>query len=129
MRRGKYIWLAGPLILFGLATALWAADSARLPGALTSAIQQGRVRTIDLTYSLDERSPFWPEGSPVSPFHAAIAATYEHDGYYARSLQLPEHIGTHMDAPCTLIQRARVWMKSPYRIYCWAPQWWTCARQ
>ena len=78
---------------------LMAADSPDVPAELIQAIQQGSVKMLDLTYALDDHSPFWPEGSPVSPFHATTAATYEHDGYFARNLQLPEHFGTHMDAP------------------------------
>ena len=78
---------------------LVAAGSPNPAAALVQAIEQGRVKTIDLTYALDDHSPFWPEGTAMSPFHATTAATYQHDGYYARNLQLPEHFGTHMDAP------------------------------
>jgi kynurenine formamidase len=70
-----------------------------LPAEIVQAIQQGRVKLLDLTYALDEHSPFWPEGSTESPFHATTSATYEHDAFFARNLQLPEHSGTHMDAP------------------------------
>jgi kynurenine formamidase len=99
LRRRNYVRLAFlPAIL--CLTAMWsAAQSPDLPAQLARALQQGRVKTIDLTYALDDHSPFWPEGSPTSPFHASVAATYEHDGYFARNVQFPEHIGTHMDAP------------------------------
>ncbi len=99
MRRGICVGFVGLLILLGLAPLLAAGASPNPAAALVQAIQQGRVKTIDLTYPLDEHSPFWPEGTALSPFHATIAATYQHDGYFARSLQLPEHFGTHMDAP------------------------------
>jgi len=99
MRRGSSARFAALLIFSSFATTLVAADSPDLPAALVRAIQQGRMKIIDLTYALDDRSPFWPEGSPVSPFHATTAATHEHDGYFLRILQLPEHFGTHMDAP------------------------------
>lgn len=69
---------------------------------LVQAIRQGRLRIVDLTYDLDEKSPFWPEGDASSPFHATTAATYENDVYFARTLQIPEHFGTHMDAPLHL---------------------------
>jgi kynurenine formamidase len=57
------------------------------------------VRIVDLTFALDDQAPFWPEGSPASPFRTTTSATHEHDGYFVRNLQLPEHFGTHMDAP------------------------------
>ncbi|HET7841635.1 MAG TPA: cyclase family protein, partial [Terriglobia bacterium] len=66
---------------------------------LTAAIAQGRVEVLDLTHELDSQSPYWPEGHAPSPFKAPVAATYEKDGYFARSLEMPEHFGTHMDAP------------------------------
>jgi kynurenine formamidase len=66
---------------------------------LASAIAQGRIRVVDLTHSLDAQAPYWPEGNAPSPFKATVVATYQHDGYFARQLQMPEHFGTHMDAP------------------------------
>jgi len=99
MRPRSLTLFSGLLFLFSLSGALMAAGSSDLPAGLLQSIQQGRVKTVDLTYALDDHSPFWPEGSPLSPFHATTAATYEHDGYFARALQLPEHFGTHMDAP------------------------------
>jgi kynurenine formamidase len=70
---------------------------------LAQAIQQGQLRIVDLTYNLDEKSPFWPDGGNASPFHATTDATYENDGSFARTLQIPEHFGTHMDAPLHLV--------------------------
>ena len=99
MRRGNYAVFAGLLIFCASSPLLKAAGAADLPAGIVQALAQGRLKAVDLTYALDEQSPFWPEGSPASPFHATTAATYEKDGYFARSLQLPEHIGTHMDAP------------------------------
>jgi kynurenine formamidase len=63
------------------------------------AVRSGRVQVVDLTHPLDERTPYWPEGVSRSPFHTSLAETFERDGYFARSLTLPEHFGTHMDAP------------------------------
>lgn len=62
-------------------------------------IHSGQIEVIDLTHPLDDRSPYWPEGQAASPFHASVAATFEKDGYFARLITLPEHFGTHMDAP------------------------------
>jgi kynurenine formamidase len=82
---------------------LWKAGSnaqqAELGADLFQAIHQGKIKVVDLTHPLDDQSPYWPEGTTASPFHARVVATIEHDGYYARGLELPEHFGTHIDAP------------------------------
>jgi kynurenine formamidase len=62
-------------------------------------IHDGQVKVVDLTHPLDEHSPYWPEKTPGTPFHTSIAATYRQDGFFARNLVMPEHFGTHMDAP------------------------------
>ncbi len=64
-----------------------------------AAIRAGQVQVVDLTHPLDDRSPYWPLGVIESPFHATVTATIERDGYYARTLAIPEHFGTHLDAP------------------------------
>jgi len=53
---------------------------------------------IDLTHTLDDRSPNW-EGTARSPFQAKISGNLEHDGYYGRTFTTDEHYGTHLDAP------------------------------
>jgi kynurenine formamidase len=62
-------------------------------------IQSGQIEVIELTHPLDDQSPYWPEGSGPSPFHAQVVSTFEKGGYFARNLEFPEHFGTHMDAP------------------------------
>ncbi len=62
-------------------------------------IRSDRIQVVDLTHPLDDQSPYWPEGQAASPFHASVAATFEKDGYFARLITMPEHFGTHMDAP------------------------------
>ncbi len=62
-------------------------------------VRSGRISVLDLTHELDANSPYWPEDSAESPFHASTSATFQKDGYFARQLSLPEHFGTHMDAP------------------------------
>jgi kynurenine formamidase len=100
MRRVSFLGLVGLMILCVLLPMLRAAGPSDLPGSIVQALGQGKLKAMDLSYALDEHSPFWPEGSnPTSPFRATTAATYEKDGYFARSLQFPEHFGTHMDAP------------------------------
>jgi len=75
------------------------AEMKNLPAELVQAIHQARLRIVDLTHDLNEGSPFWPEGTEPFPFHAKAVATFERDGCFARTLQIPEHFGTHMDAP------------------------------
>lgn len=58
--------------------------------------RNGGVRVVDLTHTLENDSPYWPGDLP---FHASVATTCQHDGYFVRNLSMGEHSGTHMDAP------------------------------
>lgn len=53
-------------------------------------------QVVDLTQPLGPDVQPWP-GSP--PLSATVEAKHERDGLYARHLSLPEHLGTHVDAP------------------------------
>jgi kynurenine formamidase len=53
-------------------------------------------RLVDLTQPLGPSTVLWP-GS--TPFGAVVDADYDTHGGYARTLTLPEHSGTHLDAP------------------------------
>lgn len=64
--------------------------------------QGARTEVIDLTHTIDEGSPYWPEKNPGTPFRVSVTANYEPDGFYDRNLVIPEHFGTHMDAPAHL---------------------------
>ncbi|HXH50611.1 MAG TPA: cyclase family protein [Terriglobia bacterium] len=66
---------------------------------LSSGLRDGKLRLVDLTHTLDGGSPYWPEDRPGSPFHTSAATTYQRDGNFTRNLSMPEHFGTHMDAP------------------------------
>jgi kynurenine formamidase len=60
---------------------------------------QPAFRTIiDLTQPLSEKFPNW-EGTEKSPFEAKPLGQMERDGYFTRTISLPEHFATHMDAP------------------------------
>jgi kynurenine formamidase len=54
------------------------------------------AHVVDLTQPLGPRTALWP-GS--SPFAATTTRVMERDGFYARTITLPEHSGTHFDAP------------------------------
>ena len=60
---------------------------------------QPAFRTVlDLTQPLSEKFPNW-EGTEKSPFEAKPLASMEKDGYFTRTISLPEHFATHMDDP------------------------------
>lgn len=62
--------------------------------AISSIFSKSKV--IDLTVLLENGIPRWP-----SHPHLVIDQTvnHEHDGYYCQSISMPEHCGTHVDAP------------------------------
>lgn len=97
----KLAWILGLTTLIGLSMRP-ITGSAQQADSLTrvfDGIQSGQIEVIDLTHPLDDQAPYWPEGSGPSPFHAHVVATFEKGGYFARDLEMPEHFGTHMDAP------------------------------
>ncbi len=53
---------------------------------------------VDLTHSVSEKDPNW-EGTSESPYKVKQVASFEKEGYFARSISLPEHFATHIDAP------------------------------
>jgi kynurenine formamidase len=58
---------------------------------------------LDLTHTIDSRVPTY-EPSSTSPYQAKAVATIDKDGYFAREISLPEHFGTHLDAPAHFVQ-------------------------
>lgn len=53
-------------------------------------------RLVDLSQPLAPGMGLWPGSSPVV---AKVTANHPDDGMYNRDLELPEHVGTHLDAP------------------------------
>jgi kynurenine formamidase len=51
---------------------------------------------LDLTHTMNESSPTWDSSEQ---YRATNTASHEQHGYYTRDLALPEHFGTHIDAP------------------------------
>jgi kynurenine formamidase len=78
----------------------WMAFVSRVPESRPSAaaIDWSQYRIVDLTYSFNSQTPFWP-GEQYSPFKLETIATLEQNGVYSKALSLPEHLGTHIDAP------------------------------
>lgn len=54
------------------------------------------MRVLDLTQPLDERTVLWPGSRPME---VDAPADYADDGFWERWFGLPEHSGTHLDAP------------------------------
>lgn len=63
----------------------------------------GRVidesKVIDLTYSFDEHTIYWPTAKPFQLEIVSFAKTAAGFWYAANNICLAEHGGTHMDAP------------------------------
>ena len=57
-----------------------------------------KIRVIDLTYTLNGKNPYWP-GDNYRPFELKTIATLENDGVLSKVISMPEHLGTHIDAP------------------------------
>lgn len=77
--------------------ALICAPVAFSQGALERVLE-GKGQIIDLTHKLSPSMPYWPGGT-YKPFHFETIATLEKDGVYSGYFCMPEHMGTHVDAP------------------------------
>ncbi len=69
--------------------------SSPLPDLL--AALRGR-EIVDLTHPLDEAVPYWP-GAKYFPLEAWPLAKWEEVRAFSRAYRVPEHYGTHVDAP------------------------------
>jgi kynurenine formamidase len=78
-----------------LAAALGGCATAAPPDLLSS-IRSAEV--VDLTHVLDAASPYWP-GSKYFPFECWDLAKFEEVRAFSRAYRVPEHYGTHVDAP------------------------------
>jgi kynurenine formamidase len=87
-------------LVFGYAMALALLLFAQhRPDASQSADFRG---VVDLTHSLGPAVPTY-ELSETPAFQAKTVATVAKDKYFARTISLPEHFGTHLDAPAHFI--------------------------
>jgi len=68
-------------------------------GTTLGQLAAGDVEILDLTHALTEKSPFWP-GEDYQPFQLRTIATLEKNGVSSKAFAMPEHFGTHLDAPC-----------------------------
>src|SRR5687767_15757649 len=51
---------------------------------------------VDLSAVLEEGAPIWPTHPPLI-IHRTV--THERHGYFTNTIFMPEHVGTHCDAP------------------------------
>lgn len=58
-------------------------------------------RLVDLSATIDTNMPRWPSHPDVGILRDA--RTFARDGYFAQTLVLPEHSGSHVDAPAHLL--------------------------
>jgi len=72
------------------------------PQDLLAGITSGRTHVVDLSYALSDKLPAWPGSGRA--FDATVEATYEKNGYFARSFRTLEHFGTHLDAPAHFVR-------------------------
>jgi kynurenine formamidase len=56
------------------------------------------LRIVDLTHPLHAAIPYWP-GDGYGPFRYTPINVFERDGKAAGLFEMPEHMGTHLDAP------------------------------
>src|SRR3990172_2821449 len=63
----------------------------------------GRAKLLDLTYPINKDNGYWP-GSDYFPFTLKNIANIDKDGVYSNSFSMPEHLGTHMDAPSHFVK-------------------------
>ncbi len=92
------------LLVVGSLGALQAEEPAKpaiAPSGPTLTLSQlvaGQLQVVDLTYAINKESAYWP-GENYQPFHLQTIATIERDGVLSKAFSMPEHLGTHIDAP------------------------------
>ena len=58
----------------------------------------GGLKIVDLTWPLNDKGAYWP-GNDYKPFELRTIATLEKNGVLSKAFCMPEHQGTHIDAP------------------------------
>jgi kynurenine formamidase len=86
--------VCGPFVLLLVLVNVAPAES---PISLQDVVS-GKARLVDLTHVINEQAPYWP-GDNYEPFRLRTIATLEKDGVLSKAFSMPEHLGTHLDAP------------------------------
>ncbi|MFB3813898.1 MAG: cyclase family protein [Terriglobales bacterium] len=84
------------LTTFALSCALALAIFLFAQGRHTPVEQPAFNHVIDLTHALNSSVPAFDPGEKLA---ARTVSTFAKQGYFAREITLPEHFGTHFDAP------------------------------
>ena len=58
----------------------------------------GGLKIVDLTWPLNDKGAYWP-AADYKPFELRTIATLEKNGVLSKAFCMPEHQGTHIDAP------------------------------
>ena len=74
------------------------AQKPKNPKITLADIAAGKVTIVDLGYPLNSKNAFWPADN-YKPFELKTIATLKDDGVLSKAMSLPEHLGTHLDAP------------------------------
>jgi kynurenine formamidase len=74
------------------------AQTSAPPAPALDQLASGQLKIVDLTWPLNAQSAFWP-GDNYQPFELKTIATLEKDGVLSKAFSMPEHLGTHLDAP------------------------------
>ncbi|MCC7085244.1 MAG: cyclase family protein [Pirellulales bacterium] len=89
----------GVLAAFALqAGGMLLAAEPTLPKISLDDVAAGRAKIVDLAHDLNPQSPYWP-GENYRPFELRTIATIDRDGVLSKAFSMPEHLGTHLDAP------------------------------
>lgn len=92
-----------PALAAGLALVLAGCNSAQPPqahGTQTTVLDLSGVRIVDLTYPVDESTLYWPTAPHGFQYEELFRGETEAGfHFYAGMFSMPEHLGTHMDAP------------------------------
>ncbi|HEY1271289.1 MAG TPA: cyclase family protein [Terriglobales bacterium] len=64
----------------------------------TTPAQAAFTSIVDLTHSINASVPTY-DPAETSSYRVKTVAAIEKSGYFAREISLPEHFGTHIDAP------------------------------
>src|SRR5260370_95694 len=92
---------AGWVAWFAPSTRLTAADeeaSGRAESLTLDELVSGKLKIVDLGWSLNDKNPYWP-ADDYEPFRLKTIATIEKNGVLSKAFFCPEHLGTHLDAP------------------------------
>jgi len=81
------------VIAYGLVVALFLFAQRH-----TTPAQAAFTSIVDLTHAINSNVPTYEPGE-ASSYRVKTVATIEKGGYFAREICLPEHFGTHIDAP------------------------------